>query len=170
MAESALTMKAVASNYFTYSVPSTGSISRRNSEITGSEGNYGGYSGHGYGHSGYGHGHSGGGYGHKEKCCPLVIDALCLAAILGALAGATVFLNTAITMNLGRRRRRKREVLNPPDTDNDSSKDSALTMGSSLHWQLMELFNRGMFFHSFLSLFLHQATYIFQVNAPFVPQ
>ena len=58
----------------------------------------------GYGHSG-GHGHSGGGHGHSggysghsghsghgDKCCPLVVDAICLAAILGSIAGASVLI------------------------------------------------------------------------------
>lgn len=67
---------------------------------------YGALSGYGYGHSGYGHsGHGGGSY--KEKCCPLVIDTLCVLAILGAIAAATLFLNPLIVMNLGKRRRRR---------------------------------------------------------------
>ena len=37
-------------------------------------------------------GHSASGYG-KEECCPLVVDLLCLAAILFAILGATLFLN-----------------------------------------------------------------------------
>ena len=49
------------------------------------------------GHSGYHH-HSGD-Y-HDDKCCPLVVDALCLAAILGAIAGATVLLQRAIQVEL----------------------------------------------------------------------
>ena len=79
----------------------------------------------GYGHSGYGHsgsgygsdhkdhygghsghGHSGGGY-HDDKCCPLVVDALCLAAILGAIAGAALLLARVIQIEImpGRRKR-----------------------------------------------------------------
>ena len=72
----------------------------------------------GYGHSGYGHsgsgygsdhkdhygghsghGHSGGGY-HDDKCCPLVVDALCLAAILGAIAGAALLLARVIQIEI----------------------------------------------------------------------
>ena len=53
----------------------------------------------GHGHSGYHH-HSGS-Y-HDEKCCPLVVDALCLAAILGAVAGATVFLARTFQIELCR--------------------------------------------------------------------
>ena len=60
-----------------------------------SEGNYGAYmSGHG-----------------KVECCPLVVKPLVLLAILAALAAATAFLNVLITMNLGRRKRRKRRSL-----------------------------------------------------------
>ena len=72
----------------------------------------GGYSHHsdtGYGaqSSGYG-GHSGHG-GYKDPdCCPLVVDPLTLAALFGAIAAGTVFLNTVITMNITGRRRRKR--------------------------------------------------------------
>ena len=47
---------------------------------------YGGHQDHYGGHSGYGHS---GGY-HEEKCCPLVVDFLCLAAIIGAIAGAAI--------------------------------------------------------------------------------
>ena len=35
-------------------------------------------------HSDYGYEH------HDNQCCPLVVDFMCLAAILGAIAGATV--------------------------------------------------------------------------------
>ena len=64
-------------------------------------------------HSGYGgHGsHSGSGYGGgKEACCPLVVDTLCLAAILGAVAGAAALLNQVIMLEImppGRRRKRR---------------------------------------------------------------
>ncbi len=86
---------------------------------------HGGHHGGGYGHSGYGHsgyGHSGyghSGYGHsgygdeKEECCPLVIDALCLFAILGAIGAAALFLERVINIEImmgGRRRKRS-----PPD-------------------------------------------------------
>lgn len=67
----------------------------------------GSFSGYGHG-GGYGHGH-----GHGHKCCPLVIDALCLAAILGALAGATLFLANLIAMSLRRRKRRDLNVIEP---------------------------------------------------------
>ena len=65
---------------------------------------YGG--GHASGHGGYGS-HSG--YGQKEACCPLVVDFLCLAAILGAIAGASLLLSRVfqieLTMLAGRRKR-----------------------------------------------------------------
>ena len=56
---------------------------------------------------GYGS-HSGSGYGGgKEECCPLVVDALCLAAILGAIAGASILLARVLQIELtGRRKKR----------------------------------------------------------------
>ena len=81
-----------------------------------------GYGHSGYGHSGYGHsgsgyggnhkddhygGHSGhSGYGHDDKCCPLVVDFLCLAAILGAIAGASILLARVIQIEITGRRKR----------------------------------------------------------------
>ena len=52
------------------------------------------------------HQHSGGGY-HDDKCCPLVVDFLCLAAILGAIAGAALLLARVIQIEImaGRRKR-----------------------------------------------------------------
>ena len=41
------------------------------------------------GHSG----HSASGYGKKEECCPLVVDLLCLAAILFSIFLAALFLS-----------------------------------------------------------------------------
>ena len=55
-------------------------------------------------------GHSASGYGKKEECCPLVVDLLCLVAILFAIAGATFFLQRVIQIELtmvGRRRKRR---------------------------------------------------------------
>ena len=76
--------------------------------------------GGGYGHSGGGGGHSGGFSGHSghsghgDHCCPLVVDALCLAAILGSIAGATVLIartiQLEITMTTGGPGRRKRSL------------------------------------------------------------
>ena len=64
------------------------------------------HSGYGGDYGGYGS-HSG--YGQKEACCPLVVDFLCLAAILGAIAGATLLLQRVfqieLTMLAGRRKR-----------------------------------------------------------------
>ena len=86
---------------------------------------YGGHSGHGH-HSGY----------HEDHCCPLVVDALCLAALLGAVAGATAFLARTFQIELcnlagqnpaqnncltGRRRRRKREIEVPYNVTDWSS-------------------------------------------------
>ncbi len=59
----------------------------------------------GYGHSGHGH-H---GYGHKKlECCELVVDPLTFASLLASIIGGTAFLNTVVTMVLGRKRRRRR--------------------------------------------------------------
>ena len=85
-------------------------------------------------HGGYGgyHHHEGHGY-HDEKCCPLVVDALCLAAILGAVAGATIFLARTFQIELCRvnnvnvntpcvvGRRRKRREIEVPHNHNDWS-------------------------------------------------
>ena len=59
-----------------------------------------GYGGHG-GHGGHGHG----GYG-KLECCPLVVDPLTVAALLGTLGLATMILNALISASLGRRKKR----------------------------------------------------------------
>ena len=78
------------------------------------------YGGSGIDRSGYGHDHYGGHSGyhhhsgyHEVHCCPLVVDPLCLAAILGAIAGATVFLARTFQIELTGRRRRKREIEAP---------------------------------------------------------
>lgn len=52
-----------------------------------------GYSDYHSGYGGGGGGHYSGSYGHDLECCPLVVDPLTLIAILGGIAGATVFLN-----------------------------------------------------------------------------
>ena len=83
------------------------------------------------GHSGYHH-HSG--HYHDDKCCPLVVDALCLAALLGAVAGATTFLARTFQIELCRvnganvntpcnvgRRRKKREIEVPYNVNDWSS-------------------------------------------------
>ncbi len=56
-------------------------------------------------HSGSGSGH---GHHYPPECCPLVVDPLAFASLLASIVGGTVFLNTAITMNIGRKRRRRR--------------------------------------------------------------
>ncbi len=67
---------------------------------------------HGGGHavaslSGHGSVHSGGGYGSSDpECCPLVVDPLTLAALLGFIAAATALLQPLITMSLRRRKKR----------------------------------------------------------------
>ena len=70
----------------------------------------------GYGHSGShgqsggGHGHSGGSSGHGDKCCPLVVDPLCLAAILLSIAGASVLLARTIQIEITTEARQGKEV------------------------------------------------------------
>ena len=95
------------------------------SHSSGYGGNPSGYSGSGidrssgYGHSG-GHGHSGGGHGHSggysghsghsghgDKCCPLVVDAICLAAILGSIAGASVLIARTMQIEITNVRRKR---------------------------------------------------------------
>ena len=71
----------------------------------------GGYHSHHSSHSGYGSHHSG--YGHHEsssvkECCELVVDPLTFAGLLGMIGLGTVFLNTAITMNIMGKKKRKR--------------------------------------------------------------
>ena len=60
--------------------------------------------------SGFGH-HGSYSSGHGD-CCPLVIDPLTYAALLGFLAAAVYFFNVLIEMSMlmmRRRRRKKRE-------------------------------------------------------------
>ena len=47
----------------------------------------------------------------KDKCCPIVVDPLTFTALLGGIAAATFFLNTLITMNITKKRRRRRDLL-----------------------------------------------------------
>ena len=75
------------------------SVSDRMSELTDRLYDYSSGSGvdridHYGGHSGYHHGY------HEDKCCPLVVDAMCLAAILGAIAGATALLQRVFMVEL----------------------------------------------------------------------
>ncbi len=49
--------------------------------------------------------HFGGG---EKKCCPLVVDPLTVVTLLVFIAAAAAFLNVAITMDIGRKRRRRR--------------------------------------------------------------
>ena len=63
-------------------------------------------------HSGTGV-HSGYGYGHHEKgCCNLVVDLLCLLAIISSIAGAALLLARVmeIELTMVRRRRKKRSL------------------------------------------------------------
>ena len=74
------------------------------------------------------HGHSDYDYPYNdEECCPLVVDLLCLAAIIASIAGATVLISRLMMIELcmimgvaingqtcpnpgGRRRRRRRGI------------------------------------------------------------
>ena len=68
-----------------------------------------GYSGPSIEISSSGHGH----YAshdvmYQPECCPLVVDPLTVAALMGFIGAATFFLNTQVTMLLKRKRRRRR--------------------------------------------------------------
>ncbi len=80
----------------------------------------------GYGTSGYGqddgyggyqydeHRDHSSGYGYSQKkveCCELVVDPLSLLALLGFIAFATAFFNVLITMNIGKKRRKRSEEM-----------------------------------------------------------
>ncbi len=48
-------------------------------------------------------------YDKEHECCPLVVDAICLFTLLGAIAAATFFLENLINIEItGKRRRRKK--------------------------------------------------------------
>ncbi len=60
-------------------------------------------------HYGYSAALSGSGYGgDDDDCCPLVVDAFCLFALLAATGAAALFLGRVIQIEImmGRRRRR----------------------------------------------------------------
>jgi hypothetical protein len=63
----------------------------------------------GYGHIGHGSGYGGhsSGSGVKEECCSIVVDMLCVAVLLAAIAGATALLGRVIQIEImiGRRKR-----------------------------------------------------------------
>ena len=52
------------------------------------------------------------GYFHEKDhyCCSMVVDPLTLAALLGSIFAGTIFLNNVITMNIMRRKRRRKRV------------------------------------------------------------
>ena len=101
--------------------------SETNSYDTGVGSHTSGYGGHSGGYGGHGH-HSG--YGKKKECCPLVVDPLTLAALLGSIAVATFFLNTLITMNISKKRRRRRttEALEAQEAAGESTNTMAFIM------------------------------------------
>ena len=64
-------------------------------------------------HSGHGGHHYN--YYDDDKCCPLVVDFLCLVAVLFSLTVATLTLNQVIILEImGRRRRKRGAVPDPP--------------------------------------------------------
>ena len=52
-----------------------------------------------------------GGYGYGGQCCPLVVDPLSWLALLAGIAVATFLLQQAIVANIGKRKRRRRDVM-----------------------------------------------------------
>ncbi len=42
------------------------------------------------------------------ECCPIVVDPLLFTTLFCSIIGGTMFLNTLITMNIGKKRRRRR--------------------------------------------------------------
>ena len=74
-----------------------------------------GHHDHGYGHHDHGYGHHDHGYGHhhsyKKECCPLVVDPLTLAALLGALAAASFLLSQVIATTLRKKKRKRRSQI-----------------------------------------------------------
>ena len=109
-------LKGSASNFhsFGHSGYSDGHSGYSNGQSGYSNGHSGysnGHSGYSNGHSGYSNGHSGysNGYDtvvHKSECCEPVIDNYSFLALMIFISLATYFLQVAITMNLGRRKKR----------------------------------------------------------------
>ena len=87
---------------YDYSKGSHGYSDSATDRHSGYSGDYGGYGSHS-------------GYGQKEACCPLVVDTLCLVAILFAIAGAAFLLMRLIQIELtmvpANPRRRRRSLV-----------------------------------------------------------
>ena len=62
-----------------------------------------------------------GGYSHGGHCCDLVVDPVIVLTLVGAIVGATYFLNVAITMNITmkRKKRKKRRKRDAAIVDDD---------------------------------------------------
>ena len=97
----------------------------------------------GYGTSSSGYGHAPVDYGYSvsysssgdEDCCPLVLDPLLLASLLGFVAAATYFLNVVITMVMpGRKRRRRRGV---QDAFTEAIKELQWQGSSTIFWLVL---------------------------------
>ncbi len=146
------------SNYAYVKSPRRNYNSRRRSDYEpveyGSTGSGSGYEGGGSAggsFSGSGSGHGGGG-GMKTPCCPLVVDTLTLAAILGLIAGATAFLNVLITMSL-RRRRKRRDGTYALNAASVSEKISDVIFSSKLSMHFLIPFFVSCYFQETLSGF-----------------
>ena len=50
-------------------------------------------------------------YGYGDYCCPLVVDTICVAAIVFSIAGASLLLARVIQIEINPPRRRKRSLL-----------------------------------------------------------
>ena len=50
-------------------------------------------------------------YGYGDHCCPLVVDTICVAAIVFSIAGASLLLARVIQIEIDPPRRRKRSLL-----------------------------------------------------------
>ena len=70
-----------------------------------------GYGSSGSHNSGYGSDHYGS-FSSGGDCCPLVVDPLTYAALLGFLAAAVYFFQVLIEMSMLARKRRKKRELN----------------------------------------------------------
>ena len=134
-------MDSVAAQGSTSSLEYVGSTFGTDNQRSSGYGHSGhsGYGHSGYGHSahgghssGYGHGHSGhSGYGHEDKCCPLVVDLLCLAAILGAILGASLLLARVIAIEITPPGRRKKRSI--AGYLGENSPASAINLGEQAH-------------------------------------
>ena len=50
-------------------------------------------------------------FGYGDHCCPLVVDTICVAAIIFSIVGASLLLARVIQIEIDPPRRRKRSLL-----------------------------------------------------------